>query len=189
MLGPISSPLHHVKTESGLSDLPADNTKMVFSPAFNTAVIAEKKKNPSRWSVCVALQQSSPWCPLWRWMCPLCVCAAGGGCCGFVFIRSMCRVKPGTIRTALVCIFFFFFPPQSIFEFQSSGKIKNGGPWEVALFPHEAKHTMAPRVLWSTVSERSYRIFTRLSFFQCTVISLCCTSTLCSSVCGSDFCL
>lgn len=62
--------------------------------------------------VCVALQQSSPWCPLWRWMCPLCVCAAGGGCCGFVFIRSMCRVKPGTIRTALVCIFFFFSSPK-----------------------------------------------------------------------------
>lgn len=49
VLGLISSPLHHVKTESGLSDLPVDNTKMVFSPAFNAAMIAgkKKKKNPS----------------------------------------------------------------------------------------------------------------------------------------------
>lgn len=158
---------------------------MVFSPSLQHSHDS-RKKNPSRRSVCVCVppQPPSSGCPLWKWMCPLCVCAAGGGCCGFVFIGSMCRVKPGTIMTALVCI---FFPSQSIFEFQSSGKIKNGGVWEVALFPHEAKHTVAPQALWSTVSEQSYRIFTRLAQF--TVISLCCSPTLCSSVYRSDFCL
>lgn len=51
--------------------------------------------------------------------CVLCVCSRGG-CCGFVFIRSRNRFKPGTVMTELVCI----FSPQIIFEFQSSAKIK-----------------------------------------------------------------
>lgn len=73
-----SSPLHHVKTESGLSDLPIDNTKMVFCPAFNTAMIAgEKKKNPSRRSVCVTPQQTLHGAHFGD-ECVLCVCVQQG---------------------------------------------------------------------------------------------------------------
>lgn len=47
--------------------------------------------------------QSSSWCPLWD-ECVLCVHkAAGGGCYGFVFIRSVNRAEPGTVTTASRC--------------------------------------------------------------------------------------
>lgn len=79
-LGLISSPLHHVKTESGLSDLPVDNTKMVFSPSLQHSHDSRKKKIlPDEVCVCVRLTSRPLQGAHFGNECVLCVCVRSRG--------------------------------------------------------------------------------------------------------------